>query len=103
MVIVSGTFAKSLKESLQYNNETLLKISRGTFNEDSSVYSTDEFGHQGYLIGTVIRSLRKLYGQIYELNQELEHKVTERTRELSDSLEILTRLKKQQDGDYYLT
>lgn len=103
MVIVSLTFANSLRSSLQYNNEKLIKIARGEFNEEISVYSTDELGHQGYLIGTVIRSLKKLYGQIIELNQDLENKVTDRTRELTDSLEKLTKLKKQQDGDYYLT
>jgi hypothetical protein len=103
MIVVSTTFATSLRSSLQYNNEALMRIAKGEFREESSVYSTDEFGHQGFLIGTVTKSLRRLYGQIKELNAELELKVEERTQELSNSLEILTKLKKQQDGDYYLT
>lgn len=103
MAVVSSTFATSLRSSLQYNNEALMKIAKGEFNEDSSIYSTDEFGHQGFLIGTVTRSLKRLYGQIKDLNVELEAKVEERTKELSRSLETLTKLKKQQDGDYYLT
>jgi hypothetical protein len=103
MFIVSSTFATSLRSSLQYNNEALMKIAKGEFNEDSSIYSTDEFGHQGFLIGTVTRALKRLYGQIKDLNAELEAKVDERTKELSRSLDTLTKLKKQQDGDYYLT
>ena len=103
MLIVSTTFARTLRLSLQYNNETLMRVARGEFEIESSVFSTDEFGHQGFLIGTVIRSLRKLYNQIKDLNSELESKVEERTKELSQSLETLTKLKKQQDGDYYLT
>ena len=103
MLIVSTTFARTLRQSLQYNNETLIRVARGEFEIESSVFSTDEFGHQGFLIGTVIRSLRKLYNQIKDLNSELEFKVEERTKELTQSLESLTKLKKQQDGDYYLT
>ena len=41
MIIVSSTFAFSLRESLQYNNEILIKIAKGEFEEESSVFSTD--------------------------------------------------------------
>lgn len=38
-----------------------------------------------------------------DLNQNLEKKVNERTKELSDSIQKIQNLKVQQDGDYYLT
>ncbi|MCB1174557.1 MAG: SpoIIE family protein phosphatase [Leptospiraceae bacterium] len=41
--------------------------------------------------------------QVEELNHDLEGKVTERTRQLEESLENVRHLKVQQDGDYYLT
>lgn len=44
-----------------------------------------------------------IHNEIEELNENLEKKVEERTRELTKSLEIVNNLKKQQDGDYYLT
>ena len=37
------------------------------------------------------------------LNSELEQKVEDRTKKLSESLEQVQKLKEQQDGDYYLT
>ena len=37
------------------------------------------------------------------LNAELEKKVEDRTKKLSESLEQVNTLKEQQDGDYYLT
>ncbi len=44
-----------------------------------------------------------IHNEIEYLNENLEKKVTERTKELTNSLEIVNNLKKQQDGDYYLT
>jgi hypothetical protein len=45
----------------------------------------------------------QVHEQIEELNETLENKVEERTRELTESLVKVNELKKQQDGDYYLT
>lgn len=45
----------------------------------------------------------QVHNEIENLNNTLERKVKERTLELSTSLEKVNELKKQQDGDYYLT
>ncbi len=44
-----------------------------------------------------------LYYKLEEYNKTLEQKVDQRTNELSQALEEVTKLKIQQDGDYYLT
>lgn len=45
----------------------------------------------------------RLNEEVEELNQNLEQKVQKRTEELSQSLKQVRQLKKQQDGDYFLT
>ncbi|HNC01222.1 MAG TPA: SpoIIE family protein phosphatase, partial [Leptospiraceae bacterium] len=45
----------------------------------------------------------QVHNEIEHLNDTLERKVIERTKELTNSLEKVNQLKKQQDGDYYLT
>jgi hypothetical protein len=45
----------------------------------------------------------QVHNEIEELNDTLEKKVDERTKELSSSLDKVNELKRQQDGDYYLT
>jgi tetratricopeptide (TPR) repeat protein len=45
----------------------------------------------------------ELHNSTEELNANLEKKVEERTRELSESLKKVNELKVQQDGDYFLT
>jgi serine phosphatase RsbU (regulator of sigma subunit) len=44
-----------------------------------------------------------VHSEIEELNESLERRVEIRTKELTDSLHKVNELKKQQDGDYYLT
>lgn len=45
----------------------------------------------------------QVHSEIENLNETLERKVEDRTKELTISLEKVNELKKQQDGDYYLT
>ncbi|MBK8398923.1 MAG: SpoIIE family protein phosphatase [Leptospiraceae bacterium] len=45
----------------------------------------------------------QIHNEIEHLNETLEKKVEDRTKELSNSLEKVNELKNQQDGDYYLT
>ncbi|MCB1176890.1 MAG: SpoIIE family protein phosphatase [Leptospiraceae bacterium] len=103
VLIVSYVIAKSIKTSLSENNEILTRLGEGNFQLKSSCTTSDDFGIQGKLIGKVIQNLKKLYDEITHLNENLEKKVAERTSELSSSLETITKLKTQQDGDYYLT
>ena len=45
----------------------------------------------------------RLSEEVEELNIGLEKKVKKRTAQLNETLEGVTRLKNQQDGDYFLT
>ncbi len=45
----------------------------------------------------------QVHNEIENLNDTLEKKVEDRTKELTSSLQRVNELKKQQDGDYYLT
>lgn len=103
MFVVSYVVANSLKKSLLENNMKLNLLGKGKFNISSSYTTADDFGKQAKLIGDVARNLKTLYDEIKELNQSLELKVQERTKELAETLAKVTELKKQQDGDYYLT
>lgn len=53
--------------------------------------------------GVLANRFISVHNEIEELNENLEHKVEERTKELSESLNEIKLLKDQQDGDYFLT
>ncbi|MDX1957013.1 MAG: SpoIIE family protein phosphatase [Leptospiraceae bacterium] len=54
-------------------------------------------------IGLLARNFNKMVGRIKDYQENLEKKVHERTNELERSLDEITNLKYQQDGDYFLT
>ncbi|MDV6236216.1 7TM diverse intracellular signaling domain-containing protein [Leptospira ellisii] len=77
---------------------------------DSLVLNTgialSKYGFFIYVMGiaTILAErFSELHVKTEELNANLEHRVEERTKELSETLEIMSRLKDQQDGDYFLT
>ena len=53
--------------------------------------------------GVLANRFISIHNEIEELNENLEEKVENRTRELSTSLDEIKTLKDQQDGDYFLT
>ncbi|MBP9889065.1 MAG: SpoIIE family protein phosphatase [Leptospiraceae bacterium] len=53
--------------------------------------------------GVLANRFISVHNEIEELNLNLEHKVEDRTKELSKSLDEIRFLKDQQDGDYFLT
>jgi tetratricopeptide (TPR) repeat protein len=69
-------------------------------------FAFSKYGILAFAVGTVIilsNKLMRVYGEVEDLNVNLEQKVQERTSELARSLDELAQLKHQQDGDYYLT
>jgi hypothetical protein len=77
---------------------------------DSLVFNTglafSKYAFFIYIIGlfTVLANkFVSLHNETEKLNQTLESKVEERTRELSETLSTVQMLKRQQDGDYFLT
>jgi len=53
--------------------------------------------------GVLANRFISVHNEIEELNENLEQKVEDRTKELSKSLDEIRFLKDQQDGDYFLT
>jgi tetratricopeptide (TPR) repeat protein len=64
------------------------------------------YGFFTFIMGIAVvlanRFLR-VHREVEEFNENLERKVEERTRELAETLGKVQQLKKQQDGDYFLT
>ena len=55
------------------------------------------------IAGIMANRFMQVTNEVEVLNTELEMKVEDRTKKLSESLEQVQKLKEQQDGDYYLT
>lgn len=103
IIIASYSVAKGIKSGLESIKYPLVKLGQGDFAVHSAVSSSDEFGEQAFYTDEIIQQLKKSYQEIQELNQNLEAKVEERTRELTETLDQVQKLKTQQDGDYFLT
>jgi tetratricopeptide (TPR) repeat protein len=63
----------------------------------------DELGQLSQIVNSLASEVQSSYGSLVELNQNLERKVEDRTRELQTTLNDVSELKRQQDGDYFLT
>ncbi len=103
VIVVAFVVARSLKDGLAVTNNALLELGSGNFEVSSGRTSADDFGEQAHLLGVIISKLKNLYGEITDLNLNLENKVEERTKELNASFTEIKKLKVQQDGDYFLT
>lgn len=103
IVIVSYRTAKTVKFSIRDTNDILQQLGKGEFAINSARATTDEFGRQSELIAVVAKDLSKMYTEVRELNDNLEHKVLTRTDELNQTLKEVRELKLHQDGDYFLT
>lgn len=68
-----------------------------------SIKSKDEFGELANSFNNMASKIETQNNEIKEYSENLEMKVKERTNELNLSLEEVIKLKKQQDGDYFLT
>ncbi|MDX1959715.1 MAG: SpoIIE family protein phosphatase [Leptospiraceae bacterium] len=65
-----------------------------------------KYGFFSFVFGIAIvlaNKFLRVYNQVEELNESLEHKVTQRTEQLQNTLNEVRELKYQQDGDYFLT
>lgn len=72
-------------------------------NERINIKSNDEFGELADTFNNMADKIESQNSEIKEYSENLEEKVIQRTEELNQTLQEVTKLKKQQDGDYFLT
>jgi hypothetical protein len=85
--------------------EVLRGIASGkkSLKERIKIKSRDEFGELANTYNSMADTIERQNLEIKEYTENLEDKVKERTNELNLSLQEVTKLKMQQDGDYFLT
>ncbi|MFB5652611.1 SpoIIE family protein phosphatase [Leptospira wolffii] len=110
LVFTAWIVTEAIRSRLSSVTGFLEEVGEGNFDLKILPSSLDEFGKQEARIGRVVERLKGLYEEIQMLNEGLESKVAERTRQLQDtadrlskSLDEIQALKLGQDGDYFLT
>ena len=83
--------------------KTMQKVRSGERNLQISIKGKDEIGFLSESFNSMMGKIVESEKAIHEYTTKLEEKINERTREISDNLEKIQKLKIQQDGDYYLT
>lgn len=81
----------------------LVEVNKGNLDIRIPVKVEDEIGFLSRSFNRMVRSIRGAKQKLQQYADELEDKVAERTRELSNTLNEVRELKKRQDGDYFLT
>ncbi|TGK38089.1 SpoIIE family protein phosphatase [Leptospira andrefontaineae] len=107
LVVVFFVFPLFFRQSLVTPLNRLLsgveKVNLGALDVEVKVDLKDEIGFLSDSFNSMVTSIRKARGELQDYAEHLATKVRERTRELSEKIEELQRLKVQQDGDYFLT
>ncbi|MFZ5629451.1 MAG: SpoIIE family protein phosphatase [Spirochaetota bacterium] len=106
---VQGTLLRSPAGNLLIGILTI--VSTAVFDIlDSIFFSTGiaftKYGFAMFVLGIAVMLANRflqVHNEVEELNETLEKKVEERTRELQESLVRVQDLKNQQDADYFLT
>ncbi|MCB1179601.1 MAG: SpoIIE family protein phosphatase [Leptospiraceae bacterium] len=79
------------------------KISEGNLEFKIGIFQKDEIGELAKNFNKMSLNLKESFKKIKQYNEHLEDMVLTRTKQLQDSLVEVEKLKKQQDGDYFLT
>ncbi|TGK07107.1 HAMP domain-containing protein [Leptospira semungkisensis] len=107
LVVVFLVFPLFFRQSLVSPLNRLLsgmeRVNEGALDVEVKVDLKDEIGFLSDSFNNMVASIRKARGELQDYAEHLATKVRERTRELSEKIEELQRLKVQQDGDYFLT
>lgn len=79
------------------------KVNHGNLDIQVPVEVIDEIGFLSQSFNNMVISIKEAKAKLQDYAENLEKMVDERTRELQETLQKVESLKKQQDGDYYLT
>ncbi len=82
IVLISYLLTHSVTRPLGEMVEITQSISTGDLNHEVKVKSYDEIGKLGLSFNTMVKSLKRMKGELEEWGKTLEHKVKERTEEL---------------------
>lgn len=103
-VMISYIVGKSV-QPLMSIIDVLRGITSGerSLKERIKIKSRDEFGELANTYNRMADTIEHQNAKIIEYTETLEEKVQSRTNELNKTLQEITKLKMQQDGDYFLT
>nr|PJZ93400.1 hypothetical protein CH379_07990 [Leptospira ellisii] len=79
------------------------EVNEGKYDVSVPVQAEDEIGFLSRSFNHMVTSISSAQAKLQDYAETLEEKVTERTKELQQSLEKVQELKTKQDADYYLT
>ncbi|PJZ71029.1 serine/threonine protein phosphatase [Leptospira perolatii] len=96
-------FRQSLVTPLNRLLSGVEKVNAGNLEVQVTAEVKDEIGFLSDSFNNMVSSIRQARIELQDYAEHLAEKVKERTRELSEKMEELQRLKVQQDGDYFLT
>ncbi|MBK8397504.1 MAG: SpoIIE family protein phosphatase [Leptospiraceae bacterium] len=99
-LIIIGTILyyliNTIIDPLNQLTDTVTEFGKQNFSKRSTIATNDE-------IGELAQNFNSMANSIQEYSNDMEKKIQKRTIELNSSLEQVTKLKFQQDGDYFLT
>ncbi len=96
-------FSRALVTPLNSLLSGVNQVNTGNLGVELPIYVEDEIGYLSRSFNGMVSSIRDSKKKLEEYAETLEEKVKERTAELQKAFEEVTALKKQQDGDYFLT
>ena len=106
VVIIAGFplfFSRALVKPLESLLSGVNEVNQGNYEAQLNVFVEDEIGFLSRSFNGMVTSIRESKQQLQDYAATLEDKVKERTAELQKAFEEVHALKKQQDGDYFLT
>ena len=106
IVIIVGFpifFSRALVQPLNSLLSGVNQVNNGDLDVVLPIYVEDEVGYLSRSFNGMVHSIKDSKQKLQEYAETLEDKVKERTAELQKAFEEVNALKKQQDGDYFLT
>ncbi|MEM7183219.1 MAG: SpoIIE family protein phosphatase [Spirochaetota bacterium] len=86
----------SVVKPLNHLTSVVENFSNNQYSDRATIFLPDE-------VGKLAQTFNTMADDIITYKDNMEEKVASRTKELNDSFETILKLKKQQDGDYFLT
>jgi HAMP domain-containing protein len=96
-------FSRALITPLNSLLSGVNQVNNGNLDVHLPIFVEDEIGYLSHSFNGMVTSIKDSKQKLQEYAETLEDKVKERTAELQKAFEEVNALKKQQDGDYFLT